>query len=99
MVRAVDMGSIDDFISTESAVDYTVGACPFRRTTVRRCEPNSTSPGHPLRIVDDAVSPKLRCDFIDLVLAFGVGLINDLRLQQISIIPGIPHPYDVWKIP
>src|SRR5947207_11504504 len=26
----------------------TVDACPYRRTTVRRCEPVSTSPGHAL---------------------------------------------------
>src|SRR5438045_3792411 len=27
---------------------FTVAACPCRRTTVRRCEPDPTSPGHVL---------------------------------------------------
>src|SRR3954468_17667421 len=29
-----------------NGADFTFTACPCRRTTVRRCEPNSTSPGH-----------------------------------------------------
>src|ERR1043166_6009181 len=42
------MGSLDDPIRAGNAVDSTIDACPCRRTTVRRCGPVSTSPGHDL---------------------------------------------------